>query len=150
MKYSIDPRMVAKFINEAAKKHGVDAQNISIEIYENKLFVFLESNDMCLETIDIIPKEQSCTSIVNTICNHQDCDIDLVLTNTREGKITKCRQLCMYFVRKNTKLSLKEIGVLFNRNHATVLFAIKTVKNLCDTDKAYKKNFDEIEKMLSV
>jgi len=55
------------------------------------------------------------------------------------------RHLAIYFIRENTNLSYREIGAYFNRDHATVIHAIKSVNNQVETDRYYKDVFDEIE-----
>ena len=55
--------------------------------------------------------------------------------NTRKREIVFARQLVMALAKRYTKLTLKLIAEPFNRDHATVLYAEKTISNLCDTDK---------------
>lgn len=55
------------------------------------------------------------------------------------------RHLAIYFIRENTNLSYREIGAYFNRDHATVIHAIKSVNNQVETDRYYKDVFDEIK-----
>lgn len=58
----------------------------------------------------------------------------------------QARQICYYLIRNNTKKSLKEIGQnLGNKDHATVLYGVRTINNLCDIDKKLKYLVDTIE-----
>ena len=57
----------------------------------------------------------------------------------------------MYFSKKFTKASLANIGAqIGDRDHATVLHAVKTVDNLVSTDKQFKKFVEDINKKLSI
>lgn len=47
------------------------------------------------------------------------------------------RQIGMWWLKNNTKKSLREIGEVFEKDHATALWAIKTVNNLIETDKEF-------------
>lgn len=72
---------------------------------------------------------------------------------SRKREYAIARQLTMYFLKKYTKLTLDEIGIVFDRDHATVLHANKTIENLKYSDKFIAtmcKNISErIEKRLS-
>jgi DNA repair ATPase RecN len=68
---------------------------------------------------------------------------------TRKSEIIQARQIAMYFSKKLTKSSLTSIGTqIGQKDHATVLHAIKTVNNLIDTEKKYKTDIEEIGKRL--
>lgn len=43
--------------------------------------------------------------------------------------LSRARQICMYMLRMDAKLSLPEVGELLNRTHGTVIHGIKMVKN---------------------
>jgi hypothetical protein len=47
------------------------------------------------------------------------------------------RQVGMWWLKNNTKKSLRLIGEVFGLDHATALYAVKTINNLIDTDKAF-------------
>jgi len=64
---------------------------------------------------------------------------------TRKRKIVQARQIAMYFAKHRTKYSLYRIGGFFGgHDHATVLHACKTVNNLCDTDRNFRKDVNAI------
>jgi chromosomal replication initiator protein len=50
-------------------------------------------------------------------------------SKSRKNTITTPRQIAMYLARKHTEESLVDIGKTFNRDHSTVLHAIKVVSN---------------------
>ena len=59
--------------------------------------------------------------------------------------MVQARQLAMFFAKKYTKLSLANIGkYIGKRDHATVLHACKTVDNLNETDKQFRKFFSDL------
>ncbi|ADW16817.1 chromosomal replication initiator protein DnaA [Desulfobulbus propionicus DSM 2032] len=53
--------------------------------------------------------------------------IEDLCSRSRKRSITFPRQLAMYLTRKYTTKSLADIGSLYNRDHSTVLYAIKTI-----------------------
>lgn len=89
--------------------------------------------------------------IVETIANHFNISERILRARTRKGEIIIARHLCMYFCRELTSLSLSEIGLIFNRDHATVLSAVKSVNNQKDTDRKYLRLCEELcEKITGV
>lgn len=88
-------------------------------------------------------------SIRQTVCNYFKIEESVLDICTRKREVVLGRQVCMYFSKKNTKNSLTTIGRnLGNKDHATVLHAYKTVQNLIDTDKIFKRQINDIEKQL--
>lgn len=69
--------------------------------------------------------------------------IDDLRIRTRKREIVEARQVCMWWLKNNTKQSLAEIGSYFGDfDHATVIHACKTVNNLIDTDKLFKEKIE--------
>jgi len=66
------------------------------------------------------------------------------MTKTRKREIVIARQVSMYYMKENTRLSLAHIGAYFLRDHATVLHACKTVNNLRDTDREFRSDMVRI------
>ena len=61
--------------------------------------------------------------------------------------LTEARQIAMYLAKQHTKAPLTTIGsAIGGRNHATVLHSCKAVSNLIETDKAFRRQVEEIEK----
>jgi len=69
-------------------------------------------------------------------------------TNTRKKEYVEPRQLGMYFLHKYTELNLTQVGRLFNKHHATVLHAIKTVPDWIQFDKGLRDIFVAIRSSL--
>jgi chromosomal replication initiation ATPase DnaA len=69
-------------------------------------------------------------------------------TSERFQDQVKARQYFMYFVRKYTKLSLRETGLLINKDHATVLWALECVKKFQDIEPEYADITENIDKRL--
>lgn len=94
-------------------------------------------------------KEISIDIIQKIVSEYFGLTVDSMISNTRKRNIVQARQLAMYFAKNHTKASLTTIGLQCgNKDHATVLHACKTVMNLIDTDKDYKKYVDDLEKKI--
>jgi len=98
-----------------------------------------------------VDKEVSIDLIKKIVSEYFKVSINLINSTTRKREVVQTRQLVMYFAKKYTKGSLENIGTnCGNKDHATVLYACKTVNNLLETDKQYRKCVDEIEKIISL
>ncbi len=73
---------------------------------------------------------------------------DQVTTISRDRALVKSRHLLAYFLRKKLSLTLKQISGMFKKDHATIIHSIQTVGDWCDTDKAFRKEFKAIEKLI--
>ena len=66
--------------------------------------------------------------IISQVCKFYSID-EAVLRGTLKNKgTTEARQMAIYLIRKLTNLSLPDIGKEFNRDHSTVLYAIRKVE----------------------
>ena len=66
--------------------------------------------------------------IISQVCKFYSVD-EAVLRGTLKNKgTTEARQMAIYLIRKLTNLSLPDIGKEFNRDHSTVLYAIRKVE----------------------
>jgi chromosomal replication initiator protein len=96
-------------------------------------------------------KEISIDYIQKVVADYFGLSIDLMNSKTRKRNIVQARQLSMYFSKEHTKASLTQIGLQCgNKDHATVLHACKTVKNLRDTDKAFRIYMEDIFKKINL
>ena len=68
----------------------------------------------------------------------------------RKREYVQARQICMYLMTKYTRLSSTAIGNLFDKDHATVLHAVKVINNYLDTEKNIQNDIDNIEQILFV
>lgn len=96
-------------------------------------------------------REISIEYIQKVVCEYFSLPLDVINSKTRKREIVQARQLAMFFSKRHTKSSLATIGQhCGNKDHATVLHAVKTVNNLVDTDKKFKTYVDDLEKKIKL
>lgn len=83
------------------------------------------------------------TVVFNT-CEQYNITVDQIKSKSRKGPIAIPRLLTMHILRKNTLLSLKEIGDVFSRDHTTVINAIKSTNNMLETDSDFKEEYQKL------
>ena len=75
------------------------------------------------------------STILDIVSKHQNIPVTTIYSRTRKREIVFARQLAMTLSKELTNCSLEKIGlVIGNKDHATVLHAKKTIRNLSDTD----------------
>ena len=118
----------------------------------NKKEITLElASTIIQKFVKSTPREITIDYIQRIVGEYFEISVDKINSNTRKREIVQARQLAMYFSKSYTKHSLATIGSkLGKKDHATVLHACKTVKNLYDTDRNFKKHFDELDNMIKV
>ena len=87
--------------------------------------------------------------IQNTVSNYFNISLSEMLSQRRSRPLARPRQVAMYLAKKMTTRSLPEIGRRFaNRDHTTVIHAVKTITRLSEQDDEMKKNINQIKNLL--
>ncbi|WP_318308820.1 chromosomal replication initiator protein DnaA [Flagellimonas crocea] len=117
----------------------------------NKREVTLELVQQVVEKfVKNTKREVSIDYIQKVVSDYFEMDVATLQSKTRKRHIVQARQLAMFFAKKFTKASLASIGSqIGKRDHATVLHACKTVDNLAETDKQFRKYIEDLSKKFS-
>ena len=87
--------------------------------------------------------------IQNVVSNFFNIALSDMLSQRRSRPLARPRQIAMYLSKKMTSRSLPEIGRRFaNRDHTTVIHAVKTISRLSEQDDEMKKNINQIKNIL--
>ena len=87
--------------------------------------------------------------IQNVVSNYFNIALSEMLSQRRSRPLARPRQIAMYLAKKMTTRSLPEIGRRFaNRDHTTVIHAVKTITRLSEIDDEMKKNINQIKGLL--
>ena len=88
-------------------------------------------------------------SIQNMVATHFNLNIQEMLSPRRSRSLARPRQIAMYLAKQYTSNSLPDIGRKFsNRDHTTVIHAVKKIEELILKDNEIKQNINEIKKRL--
>lgn len=80
--------------------------------------------------------EKTIVKDLSAFFNLRESDI---IGRSKKCQFVKARHIGMWFLRKNTELSLNKIGDVFYRDHAVVITATKNVSNNMEIYPRYKK-----------
>ncbi len=71
-------------------------------------------------------------------------DLSWLTGRQRDRYIVEPRMLIMFYLRRDCKFSLAEVGRRFNRDHTTVMHAMKQVDDLFTTQPEIKAHYNEM------
>ena len=72
-----------------------------------------------------------------------------MLSQRRSRPLARPRQIAMYLAKRLTTRSLPEIGRKFaDRDHTTVIHAVKTIEKLSQNNEEMKKNIEELKSLI--
>jgi chromosomal replication initiator protein len=94
-----------------------------------------------------MPKKKVLKYIDNVIantCEQFNISMDQIKSKSRKNEIVIPRLLTMHILRSNTLLTLDEIGIAFNRDHTTVISAIRSTNNMLETDCNIKEEYQKL------
>ena len=101
------------------------------------------------DTLDKEKEEDlSFTAIQRAVAEHYDVRIADMTSKRRPRSIAMPRQVAMYLCRRLTRSSLPDIARAFDKTHATVLHAYRTIDSRMDIEPELKKNVLTISERL--
>lgn len=86
--------------------------------------------------------------IISRVCEVFHVTYDELKCKSRVTKFVYARQACMYFLSKNTAMTLTAIGVIFNRDHTTVIHAVQHIQDLMQSDDRVRIELNELKDSL--
>ena len=107
------------------------------------------AKDILKVYVKLTQREITIDHIVKVVCEYYDIELDTFNSTKRTRDVAQARQVAMFLAKQHTKAPLTVIGSsIGGRNHATVLHSCKAVADMMDTDKAFKAQIEEIEKIV--
>ena len=86
-------------------------------------------------------------SIQNLVASHYNLNLKEMLSARRSRSLARPRQIAMYLAKQHTTNSLPDIGRKFsNRDHTTVIHAVKKIDAMIKNDNEIKQSVIEIRK----
>jgi chromosomal replication initiator protein len=95
------------------------------------------------------PNEASVEDIQRVVCHHFKLRSTDLLSKDRHKSIAFARHVAMYLCKQRLKCSFPELGRAFgNRDHTTVISAVRKVEHLRTSDPEVRAHLDAIERKL--
>ena len=127
---------------------GVLNRVIAFSRVHNKVLDIVDCKKILRDVFSQI-KVITVDKIQNTVSNFFNIGLSEMLSQRRSRPLARPRQIAMFLAKKMTTRSLPEIGRRFaNRDHTTVIHAVKTITRLSEQDDEMKKNISQIKSLL--
>lgn len=96
-------------------------------------------------------REVSVDSIKQLVADYLKVPVEKLHSKTRKRDVVVARQLSMYLAKNYTSNSLKHIGSQFGgRDHSTVIYSVKAIQDLMETDAFFKDTVEQIERQVQL
>ena len=127
---------------------GVLNRVIAFSRVHNKILTINDCKNILKDVFNQI-RVITVDKIQNVVSNYFNIALSEMLSQRRSRPLARPRQIAMYLAKKMTTRSLPEIGRRFaNRDHTTVIHAVKTITRLSEQDDEMKKNINQIKSLL--
>lgn len=142
---------VFEFIVDHVTENVRDLQGILVSLMAHSVVTNRDiditlAKQVISQTVRLEKKQLTIKKIQEVVCRYFNLDEALVLTPSRKREIVQARQITMFFAKKYTQASFAHIGkVVGDKDHATVLHAVKTVKDQIEINKHFRSTIDAIE-----
>ncbi len=83
--------------------------------------------------------------IFTSVSNKYGINENEIKSKSRRREITTARHVVIYFIRKYTNYSLKQIGNLFGRDHTTILSSIEVTEERISTEPLFERDINELD-----
>lgn len=93
---------------------------------------------------DMMPDPVTIDRIIDEVSRTYNVTRDEILSKSRNAEVALARQVAIYVSWYVLSLSYSDIGRAFDKNHTTVLYTIKRMKEIMDTDSYQKKLVGDI------
>lgn len=97
---------------------------------------------------DTKPEPIKVEQIISEVARTYNVSENDILSTRRTADLVKARQVAMYIARETTELPYNSIGEAFGKNHTTVLYTEKKVKEMMKNDPHEKTVIEDIIKNL--
>ncbi len=99
---------------------------------------------------DTKPEPIKVEQIISEVARTYNVSENDILSKRKTADLVKARQVAMYIARETTELPYNSIGEAFGKNHTTVLYTEKKVKEMMKNDPHEKTVIEDIIKNLKV
>ena len=148
------PPEVIDYIAENVNESVRDLEGIVISIMAHSTIYNKEIDlELTQRIVRKVVKSESKSitvdDIINVVCKHFSLDTATIHTKSRKREVVQARQIAMFLAKSYTDFSTAKIGALIgHKDHATVLHACKTIKELREVDKTFRAEIDDIQASL--
>lgn len=108
------------------------------------------TKDILRDILNVLDRRVTIEEIQKKVAEHYNIRVSEMTSKRRERSVARPRQIAMFLAKVLTTKSLPDIGRAFDRDHTTVIHAVKTVESLREKDTVFRDETDSLRRALSV
>tara|TARA_B110000438_G_C15766658_1_gene629935 strand:- start:100 stop:1419 length:1320 start_codon:yes stop_codon:yes gene_type:complete len=138
----------------------VNIRQIESIVNRLKAMIQLKGADMTLETAKTmivgfdeikLKKRPEPENVIATIADYFNVSKEEIKSSSRSSQIIRARRISSYILRKDLHMTASASGhIIGNKNHATVLNAVKFIEDNLISDKNLRYNIQQIRNSLNI
>jgi chromosomal replication initiator protein len=102
-----------------------------------------------LQDLQAVATRLSIPEIQKIVCDYYGVGLAELLGRSRQKRLVRARQIGLYFGRLYTEKTVTELGLLFQRSHATVVYALQTLERERKTNQRLAQEVQLLEQKLA-
>ena len=106
------------------------------------------TQDILKDMLRSFDKRTTIDEIQKKVAEHFNISVKEMQSSRRARTVARPRQIAMYLAKQLTSRSLPEIGRKFDRDHTTVMHAVRKVEELIMEDVSLAENVDALRRAL--
>ena len=106
--------------------------------------------DILRDILSVLDRRVTIEEIQRKVAERYNIRVSEMTSKRRERSVARPRQIAMFLAKHLTTKSLPDIGRAFDRDHTTVIHAVKTIEDLRQKDVAFREETDDLRRLLSV
>ena len=84
-------------------------------------------------------------NISRLVFSYFNVPLEKIKVNNRKAQVIRAKQFTAFFLKREIyKITLEEIGKVFNRDHATMIHSIRKINDLIEVDAEYRTYHEEL------
>ena len=152
--------LLPEIANYVANVCNVNIRQIESIINRLKAMIQLKGTEMTLETAKTmivgfdeikLKKRPDPKNVITVIAEYFNVSEEEIKSSSRSSQIIRARRISSYILRKDLHLTASVSGhIIGNKNHATVLNAVKFIEDNLISDKNLRYNIQQIRNSLNI
>jgi chromosomal replication initiator protein len=108
------------------------------------------TREILRDVLNVLDRRVTIEEIQRKVAEHYNIRISEMQSKRRERNVARPRQVAMFLSKTLTPRSLPEIGRKFDRDHTTVIHAVRKVEEMMGEDASFRDEVEGLRRSLSL
>ena len=133
-------RQLEGAVNKVLAYSALENSAITESLIDRAIADIMKTNNRYVPTPDVIIR--ACSQYYNV-------EESLLRGKSKTADVVLARQVAMYLVQQMLSRSTNEIGDIFDKDHSTVVYSVRTVREKKDRDPAFAETIQDIKRNIN-